>query len=476
MDSNVLLAELKKRAEGRQLFIQYFDLWSPESKTGVYQWQADFHNAGANYPERLLIAANRVGKTRTAAAEIAIHLTGEYPKWWEGRRFSTPVNFWTGSESNEASRDVVQLALLGPEGQHGTGWIPRDRIVKVTYRQAGVSNVVDTIYARHASGGNSQVTLKTYEQERAKWQGTSLHGIWLDEEPGQPLFTEAQTRLLDKKGFLMMTFTPLKGPTEVVRHFLEAQSGSGIYVKNASWDDAPHLDPEEKERLWNSYPEHEREARTKGTPLLGSGAVFPIADSSLMVAPFEIPDHFYRINGVDFGIDHPAAGAFLAVDRDSDTIYVYDCYKMAGQTPVYHVPTMQKHGIWIPTAWPHDGFQREKGSGVALKDQYRKLGLYMLPEHAQYKDERGNAVEPAIIEMLEYMRTNRFKVFSHLNQWFEEKRMYHRKDGTIVRKADDIISATRYAFMMRRFARHKPRGAAKSNAPPVPIAGPRRWR
>ena len=120
---------------------------------------------------------------------------------------------------------------------------------------------------------------------------------------------------------------------------------------------------------------------------------------------------------------------------------------------------MKKHGTWIPTAWPHDGLKRApdgRGSLVALKDMYRAQGLYMLKKHAQYKDERKNSLDASIAEMTEYMKTGRFKVFSNLSEWFAEKRMYHREDGVIKQTHDDIISATRYAFMMRRYARIRP--------------------
>jgi hypothetical protein len=57
-----------------------------------------------------------------------------------------------------------------------------------------------------------------------------------------------------------------------------------------------------------------------------------------------------------------------------------------------------------------------------------------------------------VTDMLDRMMTGRWKVFSHLNDWFEEFRMYHRKDGKIVKLMDDILSASRYALMMIRFA------------------------
>ena len=482
LDKKLAAQETIDRAKSRKLFIKYaklYDHYRPygPDNVGVYHWQAEFHNAGAEYQQRCLIAANRVGKSVAGAVEIAIHMTGKYPPWWKGRRFDHPVTVWCGSVTNEASRDIVQSALLGGQEDTGTGWIPKERIIKVSRRQAGIAEVVETILVRHSSGGVSEATLKTYEQGRKVWQGRSVDVIWLDEEPPMPIYTEALTRILDKKGLLYLTFTPLEGPTEVVRHFMDAKEGMGLYMKNASWEDAPHLPDKEKDQLKMSYPVHERETRTKGTPLLGSGAIFPVSDDLLLTEPVEIKPWWRRINGIDFGIDHPAAGVFCALDPEGEgTFYVYDCYKAPGETAVYHAAAMKKHGDWIPTSWPHDGIERDKGSGIALKDQYRSHGLYMLKEHAHYADERGNHVEPGLIEMLEWMKTGRFKVFSSCPKWFEEKRLYHRKDGLVVKKVDDLMAATRYAFIMRRYARTAPSQNTGSQLPSKPIIGPRRWR
>ena len=109
---------------------------------------------------------------------------------------------------------------------------------------------------------------------------------------------------------------------------------------------------------------------------------------------------------------------------------------------------------WGPTikwSWPHDGLQHDKGSGEQLAQQYKAAGLNMLPERATFTD-GTNGVEAGVMEMLERMETGRLKVFAQLNDWFEEFRLYHRKDGIIVKKSDDLMSATRYGMMMRRFA------------------------
>tara|TARA_R100000315_G_C5166336_1_gene95894 strand:- start:132 stop:689 length:558 start_codon:yes stop_codon:yes gene_type:complete len=160
--------------------------------------------------------------------------------------------------------------------------------------------------------------------------------------------------------------------------------------------------------------------------------------------------------GIDFGIDHPAAACWIAYDADADVIYVYDCYKERGQTAAYHAQAIKSRGKWIPVSWPHDGMIRDKGGGVALKDQYMAQGVNMLGFSARYDDAKGGGQsrEPITLEILERMRTGRFKVFSHLSDWFEEKRMLHRKDGKIVPERDDIESATRYAVMMIRCARN----------------------
>lgn len=204
---------------------------------------------------------------------------------------------------------------------------------------------------------------------------------------------------------------------------------------------------------------------------MGSGRIFPIDEEIIKVPAFEIPHYWPRIAGIDFGWDHPTAGAWLAWDRDNDILYLYDTHRMSEQTPAVHAVSINQRGKWIPVAWPHDGLQHDKGSGIALADQYRKLDVNMLKHQAthapgpgQEEGQGGNSVEAGLLEMLERMQTGRFKVFAHLENFFEEFRLYHRKDGKIVKEFDDVISAARYAMMMKRFAKvntpkRKPSGA-----------------
>lgn len=223
------------------------------------------------------------------------------------------------------------------------------------------------------------------------------------------------------------------------------------HVTRMTIHDAEHYSKEEIEEIIAGYPEHERDARAKGIPVLGSGRIFPISDEEIAVDPFKIPAHWAQINGLDFGWDHPQACANLAWDRDEDVVYVCKAYRKRQTTPEVAAITIRNWGEWIPTAWPHDGYQHDKGSGKELASQYRSAGMNMLTEHATHP-EGGFGVEAGLMQMLDRMKSGRFKVFRTLSEWFDEFRLYHRQDGKVIKEYDDLMSATRIGVMMLRFA------------------------
>lgn len=432
-----LLEEKERRRQTRKLLT-----YSP------YDKQKAFHSLGFGLKERLLRAGNQNGKTFAGAAEVAYHLTGIYPDWWQGRRFESPIVAWAGSDTGETTRGNPQRALLGVVGETGTGAIPGDLIVGKPKLALGVSDLVDYVKVRHASGGLSTLYLKYYAQGRQKWQGPPVHVVWLDEEPPEDIYSEALARTIATNGIIFTTFTPLLGMTEVVRKLL---NGAGDV--NMTIEDALHIPEEQRAAIVASFPPHEREARTKGIPILGSGRIFPISEEEITVDAFPLPAHWVHIGGLDFGWDHPTAAAHVVWDRDADCVYVVNAYKRSEATPIIHAASIKPWG-GFPWAWPHDGLQHDKGSGDQLAAQYRAQGLNMLPERITFLD-GSNGVEAGIADMLDRMLTGRFKVFSHLVPWFEEFRLYHRKDGKIVKEFDDVISATRYAMMGLRFATPK---------------------
>ncbi|MQU91845.1 terminase large subunit domain-containing protein [Sinorhizobium meliloti] len=424
-----------------------------------YSKQKEFHAAGNGYRERLFMAGNQLGKTLAGAAEAAMHLTGKYPDWWEGKRYDKPIVAIAGSESYELTRDGVQRLLVGPpmtEEEWGTGYIPKADIISST-RRSGVSGALDSITVRHVSGGTSTLLFKAYEQGRGKWQANTVDYIWFDEEPPEDVYFEGITRTNATQGLIAVTFTPLKGMSSVVaRYILEHSPDRSVITMTI--EDAEHYTPEERQKIIDSYPAHEREARTKGVPSLGSGRIFPVAEELITVVPFEVPKHWVQICGIDFGWDHPTAGARLAWDRDADVIYVTTVYRQREATPIVHAGALKPWGAWLPWSWPHDG-NNDMAAGPNLASQYRAQGLNLLPERATFED-GSNSVEAGLMEMLDRMITGRFKVFSTCGEWFEEFRLYHRKDGKVVKERDDVISASRYALMMKRFAKVKAEAAA----------------
>jgi hypothetical protein len=198
----------------------------------------------------------------------------------------------------------------------------------------------------------------------------------------------------------------------------------------------------------------------KGIPLTTNQScwesrIFPVEESKIAIEHREFPPHWPRIGGMDFGWDHPFAAVELVWDRDSDTVYVSRTHRLREATPVLHAATLRSWGKELPWAWPRDG-RREtlEGAGVALAEQYREQGLNLCFEHAQFFD-GSVSVEAGLMDMLDRMQTGRFKVFKHLNDWWEEFRLYHRKDGKVFKEGDDLMSATRYALMSLRHASTK---------------------
>jgi phage terminase large subunit-like protein len=419
-----------------------------------YPRQAEFHAAGAAHRERLFLAGNQLGKTLAGAAETAMHLTGRYPKAWRGRRFTRPVTAWAGGPTAETTRDNVQRLLLGRAGERGTGLLPADALT-ATAPARGIADACDFARVRHASGGTSFLKFKSYDQGRARWQGETVDLVWFDEEPPQEIYSEGLTRTNATGGIVFLTCTPLLGMTRVIARFLEEDSADR-HTTQMTIDDAPHYTPEERARIVASYAPHEREARTMGIPSLGSGRVFPIEEQALREPAFAIPPHWPRIAGLDFGWDHPTAAVWLAWDRDADIVHVTDAYRVREETPLVHAAALNARGKWIPVAWPADGLQHDKGSGAPLAEQYRGHGVSMLHQHAQFPD-GSTGFEAGLAEMLDRMKTGRLKVAAHLTEWWQEFRLYHRKDGRVVKEQDDLLSATRYALMMLRFARTEPK-------------------
>lgn len=419
-----------------------FESYYPDTGTlrrELYVKHLEFFAAGAKYRERLFLAANRVGKSEGVGAyETALHLTGQYPEWWQGRRFKRPVKALASGDTNTTVRDIVQAKLFGPAGHMGTGMIPADCIVGEPASKMGLKDAFESARIKHVSGGVSNLVLRSYEQGRKAFQGTELDLAWEDEEPPLEIHTENVVRTMTTNGLVMNTFTPLSGLTEVVLQFLPGgkpvEGGGTRFVVTATWDDAPHLTKEAKDELWNSIPPYQRDARSKGIPQLGSGAIYPISESDVTEDDFKIPKHFRRVWGLDHGWDNFAC-VWAAIDGDTQIVHIYAGIKMACAEPAMQAHMVKSRGAWIPGVG--DAAALNIKDGQKIIDIYRKAGLNItLPD---------KSVEAGIWDTWELMTAGRLKVFKSLSGWFDEFRLYRRDDkGKVVKTMDHFMDCTRY--------------------------------
>ena len=444
-----LLAMLQEKARRVEVY-RYKTMYN-----GLYDWQQDFITNTAEFSAVCLCAANRIGKTYTGTYVDSIHLMGDYPKDWKGYKFDHGILAWLLGYSGEKTRDLLQQELFGrlQSGKLTGGLIPPELIVDYK-SMSGTSGALREVRVKHSSGQVSTCQFWSYSQGQHALMGDSVDWYHVDEEPrDQSIYPQILTRTATgdkgKGGRGILTFTPENGRTELVIKFMDDPGKSQVFMQKG-WDDAPHLSEDVKSDLLESFPVHQRDMRTKGTPMLGHGRIYDLSEDFITCDSFDIPKHFYVINAVDFGWDHPQSHIQLAWDRDADIFYVTRALKMRQTSPNEAWGAVKQWAKGVPTSWPLDGLQTEKGSGKQQKEYYEEAGFEMLYERATWED-GSNGVEAGLYEIRDLMRKGKFKIFSGLRDVFDEILQYHRDEkGKIVKVRDDLLDAIRYAYMMKR--------------------------
>jgi phage terminase large subunit-like protein len=233
------MLETRLRRQERNQIWTWFS--TPEIRA-QYPKQMEFFRRGIKFDERGLFGGNRTGKTHCGCFEDTLHLTGLYPDWWEGRRFTTPVDWWAATDTAKNTRDILQDKFCGKHGDErafGTGMIPGDLIIRPTVKH-GLADAYETIYVRHVpTGGVSTLQFKSYDQGREAFQGTQQHGIHLDEEPSLDIYLECLLRLMSTvpgtpNGMLILTETPLLGVSDLMIEYnpgLKPEPDVGIQLQ-----------------------------------------------------------------------------------------------------------------------------------------------------------------------------------------------------------------------------------------------------
>ena len=398
------------------------------------------------------MAANRVGKTEGGGGyELTCHLTGRYPDWWEGARFTEYVRAWAAGDTRQTTRDIIQQKLLGNWAHFGTGMIPGEDIIKFT-PQPGVPEAVGTLLVQHhdADGrrdGVSRLVFKSYDQGREAFQGTEQEVIWLDEESDEGIRNECLLRLMTTDGLLIETFTPLKGLTKVVMSYLPEgyQEGMTLSVTKdkalvmAGWDDVPHLTEAQKATMLAETPPHLIDARSKGIPSIGAGAVYPLAESEFLVDDREIPANWPRAYALDVGWNRTAV-LWGARDPNTQVTYLYAEHYRGQAEPPIHAAAIKTRGDWIPGVIDPSSAGHGQHDGKQILKLYKDHGLDVMPA--------DNDVDAGILAVWQGLSTGSIKVFKSLQHWRTEYRMYRRDEkGRIVKENDHLMDSTRYLIL-----------------------------
>jgi phage terminase large subunit-like protein len=462
-------AELLKLAETTEALKlryreRYIDFIMPSD--GPYSRQKyhkamEFFKAGKDHRFRMLGGANGSGKSFSGALELAYHVTGEYPDWWEGYRQEAPKQWWIVCKSAGTFKSSLQRLLIGEtlnDEDFGTGLIPKAALVGYS-GWPSVSGTVGSFQVRHKKGHIVTIEVKSSEQDRANLQAANLDGIVFDEEPPLDIYTECVFRLRGsprkKPGISMLLFTPLNGLSDVVLQYLESgtypqygvhSKDPDKYVVRVDMDDVPHLSDEDKRMYLAQSTPADRCARLHGLPALGAGRVYPVDEDMIKQNYLKIQPHWPRAYGMDFGWVKTAV-VWGAKDPETGILYLYGEYYSGNLAPYQHAHAIRERGSWIPGAADPRGDKGSERDGSKLIDEYITLGLN-LQVNRKGKSVADNAINAGVARVLNMMESGMLKITYNLENWFKEFRVYRydpKDPNKLAKNQDDhLMDATKY--------------------------------
>ena len=440
-----------------------------------YPFQARFHEArdstgvAGTAKFRLIEAGNQVGKTYCASAEVAMHLTGQYPSWWKGFRFDDPVKVGCAAGSHEDVKRLAQVKLLGGAidgDEWGKGYIPVDCFGKIE-RSRSVPGCVKEIHIKHISGEWSQLKLLSYERHK-DFEGEEFALLWLDEEPEPAVMSRVLARGVvplaeDRGGLVIVSMTPEKGITPFLREFSQELLNRPHYARyTATWHDALHFIDKKTGEFKHSIrlmlagvPPAMKAKMVFGKPMEDSGLVFDIGPEEYVRSEFSlmtVPQHWKQIIGMDFGFCHPTAMVWIAINPAGGDMFCYDEYRESKKIPSQIYIELSRHGE-MPIAWPHDGNKTGSNDGISTIMTYKELGIGTFLGRPFSNPTGGNSVEAGLRVIFEYLKRGKLQISSRCSMLLDEMSQYSRKEGKVLAEKEDLCSALRYAVLSaERFA------------------------
>ena len=414
----------------------------------VHKKQLAFHQCLKR--NRWVFGGNRSGKTECGAAECVYLARGIHP-YRENRR---EVCGWVVSLSQQVQRDVAQKKILH--------YLRRDWIEEIVMlsgrKDSPQSGIIDFIRVKNALGGSSVIGFKSCDQGREKFQGASLDFVWFDEEPPQEIYVECRMRVMDRKGDIFGTMTPLKGLTFIYNDiFLNRANDPEIWYEFMEWSDNPYLDSGEIALLEGCMDERALQSRKYGRFGASEGLVYPEFEESVhVIEPFPVPKEWQDNISIDPGLNNPLSAHWYAVDFDDNVYVVYEHYE-AGRDIDYHAGEIKR--ICDLLGWKRDG----RGRICAMIDSAAKQRtLSGVKSVAELFYERGILVNPEVEKDL-FAGIARVKsyfnqknglpniyIFNTCVQLISELKGYFWGSGDAPRKVrDHSLDEMRYYLMSR---------------------------
>lgn len=304
---------------------------------------------------RWVFGGNRTGKTECGAAECVYIALGTHPY----RKNRKDAFGWVVSPDRQVQRDVAQKKILH--------YLRKENIAEIIMvsgrKDSPEYGVIDQIRVKNVFGGISVIGFKSCDQGREKFQGSSLDFVWFDEEPPKDIYEECKMRVIDRRGDIFGTMTPLKGLTFVYDEIYLNKGGSQeVWCEFMDWTDNPYLSKAEINALSESMSEEALETRKFGRFRSGTGPVYPEFDENVhVIEPFAVPADWQDVISIDPGLNNPLAAHWYALDYDGNVYVVAEHYE-AGKDVSYHSARIRE--ISAALGWKTDA----KGRIRALID------------------------------------------------------------------------------------------------------------
>ncbi|EBG6832022.1 hypothetical protein FJB73_23010, partial [Salmonella enterica subsp. enterica] len=455
-----------------------------------YPYQLDWIAASKDFHHRYLSAGNRLGKTYGACMELAAQITGLFPDWWPGVKINLdrPGVFWVIGKSQQSTNDSLMKLLLGVSdcrhlAELGTGTIPRECINTFSMDKDGARCL--KVRIKHVNGYENVLHFFAATQDEGVFMGQAVDFILMDEQSvwETELFAQCSMRVLTTNGYVHVTCTPEEGASKLWNQFKENKEGD-LYFQNTTWNDCPHITEEMKKSILSTVPEWQREMRSKGIPVRGSGAVYPYKDeeihAKLDLNTILANAYAYKLLwSCDFGYSSnasadPSVLTLLAYHIETDIIYIVeewnskqDRFKNRLAHQPAHMASIIKASKfpYAPLICPHDAQKQMDGIGTATTRlaEFKKLGINVLPKVFEIPHQLTTGIfnapkHPRSLEWtISYMNTlfhdGKLKLDTKkLKETMREFRLYHTKDnGNPSDKDNHHMDSIRYGAVSIKY-------------------------